>query len=357
MHSTQPLVSVIVPVRDSGNHIGGLLESLLAQDYPNYEVILVGNYQDSTWQYITPHPQLFVFEADIPPTHKGRDTNWKRRLGANVARGDVLFYTDVKIRHPENWISRGIELMQEHDVESVAGVMLSTRQRSAEETFMEKFTDSALVKRNPDFGKGYVLTRKNFGNRESLPITACWAMTRDAYERMGGFNQKFVYSYEDYSAAWQSVAAGERIFCSSGWAVYHKHRTAFSEITREYKRSAYGAAQLFQVFPDCPFARRRLGQVLAVLFALLLMVVVPLGLLLAGELASLAILIGLGIIGFFGLGLLNIVKAGWYWRALFFPPLTAFFILVFSLWFMRKLLAGGKADPNKLLQITTLPMP
>ena len=44
-----PLVSIIIPARDEEKNIGTCLESLLAQDYPNFEVLVLDdNSNDDT---------------------------------------------------------------------------------------------------------------------------------------------------------------------------------------------------------------------------------------------------------------------------------------------------------------------
>ncbi len=107
------------------------------------------------------------------------------------------------------------------------------------------------------------------------------------------------------------------------------------------------------MYPDCPFARRRVGQVFAVLTAALFAFLLPLFLLLIGETAILAGFIATGIFAFLGLGAFNMMKAR-YPYAFFFPFLSGYFILLFSIAFARKLIAGN-VDPNKILQISMLP--
>lgn len=332
-----PLVSVVVPLRNSGQYVNTLLASLLGQDYPNYEVVLVGSPQDSTWDAIRQEygsdPRLHIVEATIPATHVGRDSNIKRNWGAQSSGGEVLAFTDAKIRHQKNWISQGVYFLGREDVGAVAGIMLSTEEDM--DSFMAMFADSALIKRNPDFGNGHVLTADNFASRESLPITACWMMTREAFELMDGFDETFTISYEDYSAAWRYCGNGGTFYCSNEWRVYHKHRTQFKQMMLEFQRSARGAAQLLYSYPDCPFGVKRLRQSVAVLGAALVGASVLAFLVLSQEWLTIALLMILGLSGMSGIGLVNYRKAK-HWYGFFFPPLTAWFIFVFSLNFIQQ---------------------
>lgn len=351
---TQPTkVSVIIPLRDSGAHINGLLDSLLAQDYPNFEILLVGNQGDKTWKALPEDldPRVRIEEVELPKDWVGRDSNFKRNWGARAAVGDVLFYTDVKIRHQPDWISTGLRLMRENRVEAVAGIMLGTAEST--QSFLGRFTDSALIRRNPDFGKGYILNAQNFGNRESLPITACWAMTRAAYEDMGGFDEDARDSYEDYMSAWRAVRAGVEFFVSNLWTVFHKHRSKFKAMQLEYARSARGAAQMFATYPDCPFGRRRAAQVtivLAMVFVGIVSLLTSLVALALGKGQILAALLIAAIALYALAGTTNLVKAR-HWQGFFFPALTGWFILWFALNFAQKLReGGGVTKTNRWLQ-------
>ncbi len=341
-------VSVIVPLRNSGAHITGLLDSLLSQDYPSFEILLVGNQGDTTWSALPSDldPRVHIIEVELPEGWMGRDSNFKRNRGAEAATGIVLFYTDVKIRHQPDWISTGLRLMRENQVEAVAGIMLGTAEST--QSFLGRFTDSALIRRNPDFGQGYILNAQNFGNRESLPITACWAMTRAAYENMGGFDEDARDSYEDYMSAWRAVRAGVEFFVSNLWTVFHKHRSKFKPMQLEYARSARGAAQMFATYPDCPFGRRRAAQVTIVLAMVFVGVVTLLISLVALALGNWQILAGLSAIVtalYVLAGTANTVKAH-HWQGFFFPALTGWFILWFALHFAQKLREGGGVSKN-----------
>jgi hypothetical protein len=350
----EALVSVIVPVRNSQQFIRALLDSLFIQDYPNFEIILVGNVGDKTWQPIQTLIRcgdVSVIEVPLPPKWTGRDSNLKRNAGAYHARGDILVFTDQKVRHPSDWLSRGVALLEENEannVSAVAGTMISTQADS--NTFWSRFTDGALVKRNPEFPHTRFLTASNFGSAESLPITANWFMKREAYQKMGGFPENFRDSYEDYAGAWKAVSNGVVFFCTSNLNVYHQHRTDPRQIQREYVRSARGAAQLLMTFTDCPFAWRRAVQVLGVsAFSIFSFVVLLKGLLFA-EWLFVMLVLPVMVLGLFTMSLLNFAKVR-HWHGLLFPPITFYFILVFSWHFLHKCLEGaGIPDSDRYLQ-------
>ncbi|HEY7835127.1 MAG TPA: glycosyltransferase [Ktedonobacterales bacterium] len=101
-----PLVSIIVPARDEERNIRRCVESLLAQDYPRFEVIVVDDAsRDATPRLLAEiarqHPRgdrLRVIRVDdLPPGWAGKAH--ALHTGALAARGDWLLFTDADTAH------------------------------------------------------------------------------------------------------------------------------------------------------------------------------------------------------------------------------------------------------------------
>jgi len=82
-----PLVSVIVPTRNSGKTIGACLASVLVQTYPNIEIVVVDNDSDDNTRQIasTYTDKVFV---------QGPERSAQRNYGAQVSSGDYLLFPD-----------------------------------------------------------------------------------------------------------------------------------------------------------------------------------------------------------------------------------------------------------------------
>ena len=98
-----PLVSVIVPARNEAHHITACVTSLLAQDYPNLEVIVVDDGStDGTGAVVTAlakgEPRLTVVQGEPLPE------NWMGKAhacyqGYTRAKGPWLLFTDADTEH------------------------------------------------------------------------------------------------------------------------------------------------------------------------------------------------------------------------------------------------------------------
>lgn len=98
-----PKISVILPARNEEKYIAKCLESLLAQDYPNFEIIAINDSSsdktnDIIHEYAKRHSCIVAVSArPKPETWVGK--NWACHEGYMKATGDVLLFTDADTMH------------------------------------------------------------------------------------------------------------------------------------------------------------------------------------------------------------------------------------------------------------------
>ena len=119
----QPVVSVIVPVRNAAGHIGGCLEALAHQTYPEErrEVIVVDNgSRDATREVVAAHPVHLLDETSSRSPYPARNR------GLDHARGEVIAFTDADCRPLETWLERGVAGLNEEGADLVGGRVMFT---------------------------------------------------------------------------------------------------------------------------------------------------------------------------------------------------------------------------------------
>lgn len=107
-----PRVSIIVPARDEARGIGAAVTSMLAMDYPDFEVIVIDDRStDGTAAALNALPdpagrlrRLQV--AELPSDWLGK--NHANALGAAAASGEWLLFTDADIRFAPLALSRAM---------------------------------------------------------------------------------------------------------------------------------------------------------------------------------------------------------------------------------------------------------
>lgn len=98
-----PFVSVLVPARNEEANIEACVVSLLAQDYPNFEVLVLDDHStDNTPRILARlkrgHPRLRVLTGEpLPPGWLGK--HWACHQLAQAAAGELLLFTDADTRH------------------------------------------------------------------------------------------------------------------------------------------------------------------------------------------------------------------------------------------------------------------
>lgn len=98
-----PRISAIICTHNRDEYLGAAIDSLLAQDFTDYEVIVVDNAStDSTRAVVEarlPHPQLhYVYEATL-------GLSVARNAGAQAAQGSLLAYLDDDAEASSGWLT------------------------------------------------------------------------------------------------------------------------------------------------------------------------------------------------------------------------------------------------------------
>jgi len=126
----KPKVSIILPARNEEKFIEKCLDSLIKQDYDNYEIITINDSSnDSTGDIIKKYSEKFpkVVFVDARPKPDGwMGKNWACIEGYKKASGDLLLFTDADTIHTSSVISLAVShlLSLELDVLTVIPRML-----------------------------------------------------------------------------------------------------------------------------------------------------------------------------------------------------------------------------------------
>ena len=97
--SVFPMVSVLIPARNEERSIASCVQSILAQDYPSFEVLVLDDQssdgtRDILENMAVSHPALKILHGKPPPGNQvGK--NWACSQLARQAQGELLFFTDA----------------------------------------------------------------------------------------------------------------------------------------------------------------------------------------------------------------------------------------------------------------------
>jgi chlorobactene glucosyltransferase len=122
-----PLVSVLIPARDEEDNIAACLESLLDQDYPNYEVLVLDDSSgDHTWmilkRYAKKANKLKIYRGkDLPRGWVGKQYACQQLI--EKARGEYIMFTDADTVHSRASISWAVTNMLRHNADFMSAYL------------------------------------------------------------------------------------------------------------------------------------------------------------------------------------------------------------------------------------------
>lgn len=118
-------VSILVPARNEQDNIENCVRSLMAQDYPNYEIIVLNdNSTDDTEKILErlaeEDSRLKVINGTpLPQGWLGK--NWACMQLANASSGELLFFTDADTVHQPFSASASVSLMEDRSPGLLSG--------------------------------------------------------------------------------------------------------------------------------------------------------------------------------------------------------------------------------------------
>jgi len=123
---TNPKVSIILPARNEEEFIGKCLDSLIEQDYTNYEIIVVDDSSDDTTgkiisEYAKKNSKIIPVSAQIKPDG-WMGKNWACMEGYKKATGELLLFTDADTKHSQNVISLAVSHLLSCNLDALSAI-------------------------------------------------------------------------------------------------------------------------------------------------------------------------------------------------------------------------------------------
>lgn len=209
---TLPLVSVLIPARNEAQVIEMTIRNHLAQDYPNFELIILDdNSDDGTDAIIESFKDSrlkMISGKALPKFWFGKV--WACKQLSEAAQGEILIFTDADVQWQPDALSALVSEMQASDVE-----MLTVWPSQITKTWPERLTVPlmALVI------LGYLPLMMVHHSPFAIFAAAngqCMAWKRSAYFAIGGHDLVAQNVLDDVTLARAAKEAGYRIRMADG---------------------------------------------------------------------------------------------------------------------------------------------
>lgn len=230
-----PRVSVLVPARNEENNIEACVRSLLKQDYPDYEVLVLDDHSTDRTGAILERlagefSHLRVLKgAPLPPGWFGK--HWACHQLAQAAQGELLLFTDADTRHAPAMLRHAVSAQMAEDAD-----LLTAFPYEETRTWGEKL----II---PVMGFGIfsflpvALAQKLGWRGLSVTIGQFMLFRRSAFEAIGGFAAVRDHAVDDVALGrrileqgfrWRLLDATDEVHCR----MYHNFREAVDGFTK-----------------------------------------------------------------------------------------------------------------------------
>ncbi|MFA6554066.1 MAG: glycosyltransferase family 2 protein [Candidatus Paceibacterota bacterium] len=195
-------ISIVIPAYNEEKNIATTIEALLAQDYKDYEIIVVNNAStDKTYEVASKFPVKVV-------TENRKGLLWARERGRIEAVGDIIANTDADCLPDKTWLSNGSSYFIDEKIAAVSGPY----DYYDADWFFRK---SSLFFQSAIYPIANMFFQLPFIHRGATIIGGNNFIRASALEKAGGYDTSITFYGEDTDTAKRVSAHGKVKFSPS----------------------------------------------------------------------------------------------------------------------------------------------
>lgn len=218
------LVSVVVCTYNRADALSRCLDSLRVQDRKDFEIIVVdGPSTDGTDKVLAKYNNVKVVRQE---TLKGLSN--ARNLGIGAAKGEIVAFLDDDAIAQPGWLSSIVAPFGDKDVSGAGGkvVQLASDHVQFMNGTVSMYGRSKPVHPAPQ--RHYDPAGKIFNNVMGTNM----AFRRATLERLGGFDERYSYFFDETDLAVRAILAGGKVLHVPAAVVLHEHAVGHNRESR-----------------------------------------------------------------------------------------------------------------------------
>ena len=239
--ATDPLVSVVLPIRNEERYIERSLDAVLKQSYPQdrLEVLVVdGMSTDATRSIVARYQEEYPHVHLLDNPEKIVSFALNRALAA--ARGQVVIRVDGHCEIDRHYVRRCVDHLDRDGVVGVGGPI---------ETIAETVVGRAIaVAMSSRFGVGGSRFRTSGGKSLFVDTVPFPAYTREAVDRAGPFDEELVRDQDDEYNYRLRKLGGKLLLADDVRSRYYS-RGSLGALGRQYFQYGYWKVRVMQKHP------------------------------------------------------------------------------------------------------------
>jgi glycosyltransferase involved in cell wall biosynthesis len=230
----EPRVSVISIFFNAADYFAEAIESVLAQDFCDFELLLVDDgstdgSSDIAEQYTRREPSRIRYLRH--PDRANRGMSAARNLGLAQARGELIAFIDADDRWRPSKLRDQIGIFDRHpEIDAVCGTVNYWR---SWEGGRDTLVPTGHVRNRPIIPPEAGVALYPLG-RAAAPCPSDLTLRRSAALGVGGFEEEFTGFYEDQAFLAKFYLQHTIYFADACWLDYRRHdASCISEVSRQ----------------------------------------------------------------------------------------------------------------------------
>lgn len=217
---SSPFVSVVVLNYNGQEYITNCVDSILNNTYPHFEVIVVDNASvDDSLRISQAHfgsnPRVKIIAS---PTNLGFSGG--NNIGFEHSKGQYIVFVNNDTTVPPDWLTPLVEAMENNPTIGVAQSMIYSIDGKKIQTAGWLYSNGLIKKQMLFEGKSSDTTFEPIFE-VSFVCGASMIIRRDILERMGAFDPKMPFFYDDTLLSFKTLLAGKRVVTVSASKIFH----------------------------------------------------------------------------------------------------------------------------------------
>lgn len=215
-----PKVSVVIPTYNRADVLRDNIDSILRQDYSDYELIYINDDStDATSEILSGYMESHGDKMRVVDTKNG-GPGPGRDAGAAIAKGEFLLFTDDDVVVPENWVGGMIERHLACGCDVLCGGIGPYSLETPVERYLHYRMQISLGKT---------------ARRIAATPTGNLLIPRDLFLSVGGFLNRSLPAVEDWELSHRLTSAGATIYYDPTILVSHRYQTEWEPAAKRMR--------------------------------------------------------------------------------------------------------------------------
>lgn len=215
-----PFVSVIVLNYNGIEYIANCLDSILKNNYENFELIVVDNASTdgslkTAQERFGSNPKIRIIAS---PTNLGFSGG--NNLGFEQSKGEYVVFVNNDTTVPSDWLAPLVEAMENDPAIGIAQSMIYTMDGQKIQTAGYLYSNGLIRKEQLFEGKSSDISFEPIFE-VSFACGASMIIRREILERMGAFEAKIPFFYDDTLLSLKTLLAGKKVVTVSASKIFH----------------------------------------------------------------------------------------------------------------------------------------